>query len=87
MLIAAPAQNIRQDPDPMPDKRNIHEMHAAEIRVLIKDAKRRVVLLEEVLQERVRRSCAHTFIARPVSGPRDNGEREHVCTKCGFIYS
>ena len=70
----------------MPDKRKLHEMHAAEIRTLIKDAKRRVVLLEEALQERERRSCTHTFIARPVSGPRDNGEHEHVCTKCGFIY-
>ena len=70
----------------MPDKRSLHELHTAEIRVLIKDAKRRVVLLEEALQERERRSCAHAFIERPVSGPRDNGEREYVCTKCGFIY-
>ena len=70
----------------MPDKRHLSEMDAAEIRVLVKDAKRRVVLLEEALQERERRSCAHAFIERPVSGPRDNGEREYVCTKCGFIY-
>ena len=70
----------------MPGSRHISEMGTAKFRTLIKDAKRRAVLLEEALQERERRSCAHAFIERPVSGPRDNGEREYVCTKCGFIY-
>ena len=70
----------------MPDKRHISDMDAAEIRVLFKDAKRRVALLEKALQDREKRICTHYFVEQPVNGHRDNGEREYTCSKCGHTY-
>ena len=67
----------------MPDKRYLAELDVDEIRVLLRDAKRRAVLLEVALQRRV---CTHHFVERPVSGPRDNGQHEFVCSKCGSVY-
>ena len=51
----------------MPDtKRNLSEMGAAEIRVLLRDARRRAAVIEDELQ---RRTCVHTFEVCHVSGP------------------
>ena len=61
-------------------------MGTDEINVLIKDAKRKLSLHECALRDRARPMCAHNFVERPVRGPRDNGEFECVCTKCGLIY-
>ena len=67
----------------MPDKRHSSEMALAELRILLRDTKRRATMLEAELQ---RRTCIHSFAARDVSGPRDNGEHEYVCTNCGIVY-
>ena len=67
----------------MPDtKRNLSEMGAADIRLLLRDAKGRAAVIGDELQ---RRTCAHTCEACHVSGPRDNNEYEHICTNCGAI--
>ena len=67
----------------MTDKRYLAELDVDELRVLLRDAKRRAVLLEVALQRRV---CSHHLVERPVSGPRDNGQHEFVCSKCGSVY-
>ena len=67
----------------MPDKRRAPDMCAEELRVHIRDVKRRAVLIEEALE---RLTCAHSFEARHASGPRDNNEFEYVCKHCGLIY-
>ena len=40
-----------------------------------------LAMLEQTLPHS---ACIHNFRKRPVSGPRDNGEYEYVCTKCGL---
>ena len=67
----------------MPDKRHSSEMALDELRILLRDTKRRVVVLEAELK---RRTCVHSFAVRHVNGPRDNGEHEYVCSNCGIVY-
>ena len=68
----------------MPDKRRSSDMELEELRNLLRDTKRRVVVLEAELK---RRTCVHSFAYRPVSGPRDNGEHgEYMCSYCGAAY-
>ena len=72
--------------DHMPHKRQLSEMDTNEITDIINDMKRQLTFYEGVLRKRARPICAHKFVERPVSGPRDNGEFEYVCTECGRTY-
>ena len=40
-----------------------------------------LAMLEQTLPHS---DCIHNFRKCPVSGPRDNGEYEYVCTNCGL---
>ena len=67
----------------MPDKRDNSELDVDELHDLLRLTKRRVVMLEAELK---RRDCNHHFVFQHVSGPRDNGEHELVCSKCGLTH-
>lgn len=36
------------------------------------------------LKQDMRLACKHSYVVVIPSGPRDNGEREYVCEKCGM---
>ena len=68
---------------PMPDKRDSSELDVDELRAVLHVAKRRAAMLEAELK---RRECNHHFVFQHLSGPRDNGEHELVCSKGGITY-
>ena len=72
----------------MVDKR-LPEMDVDELRALITETKTHLKTLLKTLkecQDRERHTCTqHNFVER-VSGPRDNGEHEYVCSVCGLVY-
>ena len=67
----------------MPGKRDNSELDVDQLRAELQVTKRRATMLEAELK---RRTCNHNFEFRHVSGPRDNGEHELVCSKCGLTY-
>ena len=46
----------------------------------------RIIQRIHVIKEKIQELCEHKFEKRTTGGPRDNGEFDYVCLKCGSKY-